>query len=321
MHRTIAVIIAALVSAALAAGAEKVHILMPWTPQAQFVGYYLALDRGEYSRRGLDVTIHHINPRSDLEKTFEQGGYEFVVCSPDNALVIRDGGVPLRLILQVVQRSNLAVVCWKDKGIETPADLDGRRVSAWPGIFRPYVNVFYRFNGANPIYLPQAHSLALFLNRSVDACVAMVYNELYMLYSHGVDENEITVFNLAEFGADFPEDGLYASNTFIREKPEVCAAMAEATKAGWIIARDSPEEAIDAVMQRVKNAMIPANRLHQQFMLKTLVPSIFPERAKGGTPWILDPGIFAKIAYSMTTVKQLKNPVPSYEEFTWETSR
>ena len=55
---------AAACAASLAAGpvfadahANKVTLQLQWVTQAQFAGYYVALDKGFYEEEGLDVTV------------------------------------------------------------------------------------------------------------------------------------------------------------------------------------------------------------------------------------------------------------------------
>ena len=42
----------------------KVRFMPQWTPQAQFAGYYAALEKGFYAEEGIDVEIDHINATS-----------------------------------------------------------------------------------------------------------------------------------------------------------------------------------------------------------------------------------------------------------------
>ena len=48
---------AALVIATAAQAADDVKLQLQWVTQAQFAGYYVALDKGYYSDEGLNVTI------------------------------------------------------------------------------------------------------------------------------------------------------------------------------------------------------------------------------------------------------------------------
>ena len=49
-------------SASASASLTKVSIQLQWVPQAQFAGYFAALDLGYYKAAGLDVTLLNGGP-------------------------------------------------------------------------------------------------------------------------------------------------------------------------------------------------------------------------------------------------------------------
>ena len=49
--------IVAAMMASVASAADEVKLQLQWVTQAQFAGYYVALDKGFYKDEGLDVTI------------------------------------------------------------------------------------------------------------------------------------------------------------------------------------------------------------------------------------------------------------------------
>ena len=49
--------IIALIMASAVNAADEVKLQLQWVTQAQFAGYYVALDKGFYKDEGLDVTI------------------------------------------------------------------------------------------------------------------------------------------------------------------------------------------------------------------------------------------------------------------------
>ena len=57
MMKRIAAASAALTLLAGTASAEDVTLQLKWVTQAQFAGYYVALDKGFYEEEGLTVTI------------------------------------------------------------------------------------------------------------------------------------------------------------------------------------------------------------------------------------------------------------------------
>ena len=50
---------------------------LKWVTQAQFAGYYAALEKGYYEEEGLDVTIKAGGPDITPEQVVTSGGAEF----------------------------------------------------------------------------------------------------------------------------------------------------------------------------------------------------------------------------------------------------
>ena len=62
-----------------AAAADKVRLQIKWVPQAQFAGYYVALDRGYYQTENLDVQIIPGGPDIVSEQQVANGQVDFGV--------------------------------------------------------------------------------------------------------------------------------------------------------------------------------------------------------------------------------------------------
>jgi NitT/TauT family transport system substrate-binding protein len=290
-------------------------LMLLWTPQSQFAGYYVALEKGFYKRRGLDVTLVRGGPDRDQVEYLKGGKADFAILWLTTALAARDKGEPVTHLGQVINRSNLALVGWKDRGIRTVKDLDKRRISIWGGSFRPPFMSYFRANGVKPDILLQNYSINLFLRHGVDACSVMRYNEYHVLYQCGVEQDELTTFFLSDFDCPLPEDGLYCLENTVREKPEVCRAIMEASMEGWRYAADHREEALDIVMKEVHDAHVPANRAHMRWMLNTMVESIFPPKPGDWQVGILNGDAYRK------TVKMMKQAgligeAPPFKSFT-----
>jgi NitT/TauT family transport system substrate-binding protein len=101
-----------LTDAANAGTPEKiaVTIQLKWLPQAQFMGYYVALDKGYYTEAGLDVTI--VPGGGDISETTAvySGQVDFGVTWVSNLIAANAGGMNLVEIAQVFQRSGLVLV-------------------------------------------------------------------------------------------------------------------------------------------------------------------------------------------------------------------
>jgi NitT/TauT family transport system substrate-binding protein len=272
----------ALTTAAADTARKPVRVVMHWDHQAQFAGYYVALDKGYYADEGLDVTIVRGGPSTSPCEMVADGKSEFCLTMLSTALEKREMGIPLVLLAQVVNRSNFEVVAWKHPDgpsgpeINTPADLEGRKITIWERDFRLPYEAFFEAQNIHAEILPQYYSLSLFLNHGADACSAMRYNEYHWLLQHGVREEDLSVFPLWENGVPLPEDGIYTLESTFAKDPEMCRAFTRASLKGWNYAHENPDEALDAVMERVESVQLPTNRPHMRWMLDEILASIFP---------------------------------------------
>ena len=89
---------------------SSVKIQLKWLPDAQFMGYYVALAKGYYKDVGLDVTI--IPGGGDIAETTAvyTGQVDFGVTWMTNLAVANASGMNLLEVAQVFQRSGLVLV-------------------------------------------------------------------------------------------------------------------------------------------------------------------------------------------------------------------
>ncbi len=89
---------------------SSVSIQLKWLPQAQFMGYYVALDKGYYSEAGLEVNI--VPGGGDIGETtaVNNGTVDFGVTWVSNLIAANAGGMDLVEVSQIYQRSGLVLV-------------------------------------------------------------------------------------------------------------------------------------------------------------------------------------------------------------------
>ncbi len=95
----------------------KVTLQLKWVTQAQFAGYYAALDQGYYQDMGLDVKILPGRPDITPEQVVAGGAADIGIDWLPSLLVQRDQGVDIQNIAQVFTRSGITEIAWKDTGI------------------------------------------------------------------------------------------------------------------------------------------------------------------------------------------------------------
>ncbi len=301
------------VSAPAAQPLQSVTFIPQWEPQAQFAGYYCALQRGFYRARGLDVTILRGGATRPPSRLLAEGKADFGSLFLGKAIIDRAAGVPLVNLAQMVRQGSLLLVAKKARGIRVPADLDGKRVSMWGDEFRIQPNMFFATHGIAVIPVPQGFTVDLFLRDGVDAASAMRYNEYHAILNSGWDPDELSVFPMAEAGLDFPEDGLYCLESFWRERPQAARAFVEASIEGWLWAFAHPREALDIAMSYVNGANLPTNRVHQQWMFDHIRAAMMPD-GRPENVGRLDREAYETVARALLR-EGLIADVPAYEEF------
>ncbi|TKT80208.1 ABC transporter substrate-binding protein [Aquamicrobium sp. LC103] len=245
-------------AAAQAWAADKVTLQLKWVAQAQFGGYYTALEKGFYEEEGLDVEIKPGGPDIAPEQVIAGGGADVVVTWMAAALSARDKGVPLVNIAQPFQKSGLLMVCPKDGPVQTEADFKGRTLGVW---FFGNEYPFYAWmnklglsteGGADGVtVLKQSFDVQPLIQKQADCISVMTYNEYWQAIDAGFKPEDLVVFNYTELGNDMLEDGLYVMEDKLSDPAfkDKMVRFVRASLKGWKYAIDNPDEAAEYVME------------------------------------------------------------------------
>ncbi len=203
----------------------------------------------------------------------------------DSVFAARDKGLPIVCVGVAHQVTPFVFVSRADGPVKTIQDFRGKTVTAW-------------FTGANYVLLgmlaqagikqsdinlqPQQVSVSPFVDGQTDVVTATVYNEYYTLVSR-MGADKLRRFVPEDYGVTFPRDTLIASETTVKEKPELVRGFIRASIKGWRDALRDPKAGVDAVM-----VVAPTlDRAAQEFMLaeagKLMVAG---EGSKDGLFWI-----------------------------------
>lgn len=247
---------------------QKLVFTPQWTPQSQFAGYYVAEKLGYYKNAGLDVVIEHTTASDVALNRLEKGKSDAITMHLYDAISQIDAGASIVNILQVAQHSAHVIVTRHDD-IRTLGDLKGKRVGIWRTSFGHLAQLVDVEHNLDIEWIPFIQSINLYISGAVDATMAMLYNEVYLIRVSGFDE--VSYISLADVGYDYPEDGVYVSSSYYAKYPDKAKAFAEASRKGWEWAHDHPEETLDIVLEVMKREGVPHSRLHQEWMLKEVL--------------------------------------------------
>lgn len=250
-----------------------------WPARAEFAGYYVAAEHGFYARRGLAVTILPGGPEHASPRLLAEGGVDAASLWLTTAIQMRDQGVPLVNVAQIVGRSSLMLVAKKASGIRKPADLQGRRVGVWDGDLLAQPREFLRRHRVEAELVPLGSTINLFLSGGVDATIATWFNEYHTILAAGYEPEELTTFPFTDYGLNLPEDGVYCRAEALRADPAPCREFVEGSLEGWSYAFAHPDETVDIVMRYMMQAHVGTNAAHQRWMLSRMRDLMRPNRS------------------------------------------
>lgn len=269
-------------------GLTPVKLQLQWLTQAQFSGYYAALDQGYYEEEGLDVEILPSGGDIVPQDALANGEVDYAVAWVPKVLGSIEQGADITNVAQIFERSATLQVAFADSGIESVEDLEGRTIGSWG-----YGNEWELFAGLNRAgvtdfeIVQQAFDMNAFLAGDIDAAQAMTYNEYaQLLESEDPETGELyqpedfTVIDWNEEGTAMLQDAIWADAGRLADDTEYAdttVAFLKATLRGWIYARDNPQEAADIVTA----AGSTLGTSHQLWMTNEVNKLIWPSTSGG----------------------------------------
>jgi NitT/TauT family transport system substrate-binding protein len=271
------------------AALTTVRLQLQWYPQAQFAGYFAAIEQGYYAAENLDVRwVSGGGTIAPQTVGSQPDGPEFTIAWQPKVLQAREAGSNLVNIAQIFQRSGTLSVSWRDSNITKPADFKGKKVGVWD-----FGNEFEVTAGAKKVGLEQGtdytkviqdFNMSLLLAREIDVSEAMIYNEYAQVLEAANPETgqlyqptDLNVINWNDEGSAMLQDALFARADWLAQpgNEDVATRFIKASIQGWIYCRDNPADCI----QYTVNAGSQLGAGHQAWMMNEINPLIWPSPA------------------------------------------
>ena len=300
-------------SCPLLAGAQSIGSKFVFTPQAtaqaQFAGYYVALEKGYYAEEGLDVVIVHPYVTQSAVESIWAGVCQATTLPLPMAMKTVDDGLPLVNILQTSMNSGLTIV---SRNGEDPLTLGKARVATFRAGFGLMARSLAALRNLNFELVTTASMVNLFTVGAVDATLAMTYDEYYKLLQTGLVSPDRGIYRFEHGEYNIQEDGVYVTRAFYEAQREACEGFARASRRGWEWASEHREEALEIVMRYVKEYRIATNRTLQKLMLDEVL-RLQQDRDSGVREFRLRRDMVEKANETMHKAGVLIGPV-TYEE-------
>ncbi len=259
MKKLITGALAGLALSAMGAQAqEDLTLQLKWVTQAQFAGYYVALENGFYKDEGLNVTIKPGGPDVAPTQVLAGGGADVVIDWMPSALAAREKGLPLVNIAQPFKRSGMMLTCRADSGIKTPADFPGHTLGVWFfGNEYPFLSWMSTLgiptdgSEGGVTVLKQGFNVDPILQGQADCVSTMTYNEYWQIIDAGLSPDDLVTFKYEDQGVATLEDGLYVLEDRLSDPAfeDELVRFVRASMKGWKWAEENPDEAAMIVLE------------------------------------------------------------------------
>jgi NitT/TauT family transport system substrate-binding protein len=304
-------------------GVNQVTLQLQWFAQAQFAGYYAAVDEGLYADHCLDVTIleggFDIVPQQQLAS----GVADFAISWVPKALVSREEGLDIVNVGQIFQRSGTLQVSFADSGISGPSDLAGKNVGSWG-----FGNEFELLAGSRQAgvepgvdyeIVQQNFDMLALINGEIDAAQAMIYNEYAQVLETENPEtgelftaDDLTVIDWNDVGTAMLQDAIWADGSRLDDEvyQDVTTRFIAASVEGWAWCRDNADDCVDVVL----NNGPTLGKSHQAWQLNEVSNLIWPSPDGAG---VINQGLWDQTVQVATSEAVLTGD-PSAGSFTNE---
>lgn len=248
-----------------AAEKTKVTFVTDWQAQAEHGGYYQALAKGYYAKRGLDVTIRMGGPSVNPPQLIAAGAADFVMGSNSfQPMDLVKAGADVQAVAAIFQKDPQVLITHPRNDIKSIADMKGLPIMVSDATAAGWWRwAEARFGFTSSQIRKYSFNLAPFLVNPKAIQQGYVSSEPFLIAKQGKFKPQ--VFMLSDYGYPGYSNLILARGKDIRERPEIVRAFVAASIEGWnsylngdptqankLIRRDNPDMSDDLIANGIQ---------------------------------------------------------------------
>jgi ABC-type nitrate/sulfonate/bicarbonate transport system substrate-binding protein len=216
-----------------ASAASPLTMQAAWINDAEFAGYFVAIDNGYYTAEGLDLTYLPGGPDVIPESTIVAGKADLALTTPDTTVkAIVDQGAKFKIIGAQYQKNPVGIVSLAAKPIKTPQDLVGKTLAV-PPVNVISVEAMLKLNNIDKSQVnivPYAYDPTPLVKGEIDASLDFTTNVPFTIKQAGP---EAVSFLLYDAGFTIFNDTVVVTEETLKNKRKELVAWLRASRKGW----------------------------------------------------------------------------------------
>ncbi|HEX9035630.1 MAG TPA: ABC transporter substrate-binding protein [Ktedonobacterales bacterium] len=262
---------------------QFVTLALDWTPNTNHTGIYVAMQKGYYAQQGISLKLTPYSSSVYPEQLVAQGQADFAISFPEAVTQFRAQGLPLVSVAAVISSNTSALISLKGKGLDTVANLAGKRYAGFGTSYeQPVVDQALSCGGVTN---PKFQNITTTLDpvealKSGQFDFAWVYQgwEVIQAQREGL---QVNVFPLTDYCMpDYSSPVIVTSEQFIQQHPDVIKRFLAATTQGYEYAIAHPKDAANLL---IKGA--PAGTFDDTGLVYASQAYLSPLYAAGSACW------------------------------------
>ena len=215
------------------AAASELAFQASWVNDAEFTGYFVAIDQGYYRDQGLELDYLPGGPDVIPESALLADRADLTLTTPDTTIkAITEQGAPFKIIGAQYQKNPLGVVSLADKPINDPKELIGKTLAV-PPVNVISVDAMLKLNGVpkdQVRIVPYAYDPTPLIEGEIDASVDFTTNVPFTIEQAGKKAHS---FLLYDHGVTIYNDTVVVTEETLRTRRADLVAWLRASRKGW----------------------------------------------------------------------------------------
>jgi NitT/TauT family transport system substrate-binding protein len=274
--------------------------------------FYVALDKGYYKEEGLDVSFVPAKGTAAAIQNVDSGIAQIGFVDVASLVVARANGSAVKVVSVIYQKAPYCLFSL-DPGANVTkiSDLVGLKVGSNAGSFIPSIaKALMRKNGLDPNKLlvesiEPAARIAMLVTDKIPAIDFFNISRPALERAAKEAKNaQVRTFLFADHGLDLYSNGIGATETYLKENPEVVKAFVRATLRGYQYTFKHFEESAE-IIQKYSKALKNDITVEELKIVEGLtvtpevkvsgIGSFTPARMKSSVEWMAENGGFTPV--------------------------
>ncbi|MEM1337664.1 MAG: ABC transporter substrate-binding protein [Bacteroidota bacterium] len=256
---------------------KLLKLALDWTPNINHLGFFVAQALDYYYEVELKVVL--VDPSQDNyavtpAKKVEMGSADMALCPLESVISYRTKNKPFDAVaLATLFKEDLsAIVVLGDSTVKRPSDLDGRSYASYKARYEDEIvcQMIKNDGGIGEIELAYPDKLGIWetlQSKQYDATWIFLNWEGVQAEEKGLD---LWKFRLGDYGIPYGYSPvILASQAQVEQDEPSFSAFLQATKRGFLFARENPKEAVEILAPLVAKQDRDINLLKSQEITAT----------------------------------------------------